>query len=652
MKLFVFELKKLLRSIGFRYLCIGLLILNLAVCLFGNIASPGADEQQTHIDSYESNLSYIIRVAGINKAEYEITAGKESYLVKYQQEVIDRYSNLVDAKVQPTAIQGWNEFFDHTADDLLLFVFAILAGALISMTEWDNGTYTMLNMTARGRKSIRAKISILAVISFVAVLAINFITLLGIAFRFGLSSPNADICSVIRFAYCPYDWSILAYLTFTMAIKAMNLMGLMLLSAVVSAFFKSYLVSIFVSSGAVVVGYYLSNLEATNVWVYLNSYTAGLTDPFFERYRAISVMGAPVSILTIVIVAIIFLSLALMFVYAFSFCREIENTLFSKIEKGVVSLFYLCKEKLSAIVPRRTPKRRSLLLTEVKKSFVKSHLIILCVIMLLIKIGYADETKPHVDYWEEHYKEVCYTYSGELTDEKRESIDLVISESEAVMSKMNAMRNAVVTGTITSAGYNAYMEEYQIASLNHSSYGRLKQQCARIDAAAEKGIKAELTYDSGWIYFFSQGIDVVLLAFLLLFFSGIYRMEYQNGFDRIAATTSRGMGALHKNKLLLSVIVSVVALAIYSFVDWMIVFQPYTFPYAENMLASVTPTSMPITLWMAMGMKYAICLVVAVSFGIVMCILSRVLKRTYLTIPVGLLVIVGYISIQSLIFKL
>ena len=645
MKLFAFELKKLFRSVGFRYLCIGLLILNLAVCLFGNIASPSVAEQQAHIDGYESNLAYIIRVAELNKAEYEITAGKDSYLVKYQQEVIDRYSDLVDAKVQPTQIQGWNEFFDHSTDDLLLFVFAILAGTLISMTEWDNGTYTILNMTVRGRKSIRAKISVLVAMSFVSVLAINLSTLFGIALRFGLSSPNADICSVIQFTYCPYDWSILTYLAFTMAIKAVNLMGLMLLSAVVSAFFKSYLVSIFVSAGTVVVGYYLSNLEAKNEWVYLNSYAAGLTDPFFERYRAISVIGTPVSILSVVIVAIILLCLALMIVYAFSFNRGTANTLFSNIEKGAVSLYYLCKEKLSAIVPRRAPKRRSLLLSEVKKSFVKSHLIILCVIMLLIKIGYADGTKPHVDYWEEHYKDVCYSYMGELTDEKRESIETVLAESEAVMSKMSAMRNAVVNGTITSAEYNAYMEEYQLASLNHSSYGRLKQQCARIDAAVEKGIKAELTYDSGWIYFFSQGIDIVLLSFLLLFFGGIYRMEYQNGFNRIAATTAQGMQALHRNKLLLSLIVSAVAFAVYSGVDMAIAIQSYSFPNADFALASITLTSMPITLWMAMAIKFAVGLVIAVAFTALTCFISRLLKRTYLTIPVGLLAIAMVYSI-------
>lgn len=650
MKLFVFELKKLFRSVGFRYLCIGLLALNLVLSLFGSITSPSEEEQQAHIDGYKSNLEYIIRIAEINKAEYEITAGKDSYLVKYQQEVIDRYSDVVDAKAQPEPIQGWDEFFDYSSDDLFLFVFAVLAGTLISMTEWDNGTYTILNITARGRKSIRAKVSVLAAISFVAVLVINLSTLLGIFLRFGLSSPNAGICSVIQFTYCPYDWSILAYLVITMSIKAINLMALMLLSAVVSAFFKSYLVAIFVSSGAVVVGYCLTKLQTKTEWTYLNSYAAGMTDPLFERYRAISVMGTPVSILAIVVAVVILLSLALMMLYALSFCRGAERSVLAKIEKAVKALIYSLKEKLSSITPHRKHKRESLLLSEAKKSFVKSHLIILCAVMLLIKIGYANENKPYVDYSEEYYEELCYSYSGEATEEKRQEIQKVIDESQAVISQMSAKKNAVINGTITSEEYNAYMEEYQVASLNQFAYEKLMQQCMRIDTAAEKGIKAEITYDSGWIYFFSQGIDVILLVSLLLFFCGIYQIEYQTGFDKIAAITARGISALHKNKLLLSLIVSTVMLVIYSGVDMLIAFQAYSFPNASFTLASVMLTSIPITLWMATVIKLAVDLIIAVVFAALICVTSRLLKRMYLTIPVGLLAIFGLIGIQTYVF--
>ena len=110
------------------------------------------------------------------------------------------------------------------------------------------------------------------------------------------------------------------------------------------------------------------------------------------------------------------------------------------------------------------------------------------------------------------------------------------------------------------------------------------------------------------------------------------------------------MGALHKNKLLLSAIVASVAFAIYSCVDMIIAIQSYSFPSAGIALASVTPTSIPITLWMAMVIKFAVGLALAVAFTALICIISRLLKRTYLTIPVGLMVIVGFMSVQSYIF--
>ena len=72
MKLVFFEFKKIFRSVGIRSLCVALIVVNLAVCLLGNTTSYSAEERLNHIDSYASNLSYIIRVAEINKAEYEI----------------------------------------------------------------------------------------------------------------------------------------------------------------------------------------------------------------------------------------------------------------------------------------------------------------------------------------------------------------------------------------------------------------------------------------------------------------------------------------------------------------------------------------------------------------------------------------------------
>ena len=115
MKLLKYEAKKLFRSAGFVYLCVGMLILNLLSCFF----IPSFAESDGYIEKYESNIAYVIRVAERNLLEYEATVGDENYIVCYQRDVIDRYTNLLDNGVKPKKVRGWNEFFKNRYDDLL-----------------------------------------------------------------------------------------------------------------------------------------------------------------------------------------------------------------------------------------------------------------------------------------------------------------------------------------------------------------------------------------------------------------------------------------------------------------------------------------------------------------------------------------------------
>ena len=184
MKLFRFEVRKLTRFVGFKYLCAALLILNFLFCLFGNLYSPTNDE---YITEYEDNIGYVIRVAERNLLEYEALSDAEHYMIRYQRDVIKHYSDLLDSGVRPEKARGWNEFFDNKADDLLMLFAAILSGVLVSMSEFDNGTEKLLYMMSRGRRSITAKISVLACSSLIICILLTLSSLLGIALRFDLS---------------------------------------------------------------------------------------------------------------------------------------------------------------------------------------------------------------------------------------------------------------------------------------------------------------------------------------------------------------------------------------------------------------------------------------------------------------------------------
>ncbi len=635
MKLLKFESRKLFRSAGFVYLCVGMLILNLLFCIF----MPSFTESDGYIENYESNIAYVIRVAERNLLEYEATASEDNYIVRYQRDVIDRYTSLINNGVKPESVRGWNEFFENRLDDLLPILAAVIAGVLLTMTEWDNGTHKLALITQKGRKSICAKLILLALFSLAAVILMTAVSLAGIALRFGLSSPSVPICSAEKFAYCPYDISVLEYLIVTVPLKAANLFLIALLSALSAALARSYLMGFLPPIGIVAVGYALSSVKSANDFILLNPYTTALCDPLFERYRSLNVFESSVPLLMALCVMLILLSALLAVPYVICFSRGIGNSSFAKLEKSILSAFSKAKDKFRSLLPRRAPKRHSLLYSEAKKSFIKSHLILLCILMLGVKVWYTASTTPDVHGAEEYYREVCSDLSGELTDEKRAHIDEVLAECAEIMSKADSMRLAMQSGSITGEEYSAYLDEYSRASVEHYAYTKLSAQRMRIDAASSQGVDARMIYDSGWIAFFSEGFDLLLYAFLLLFFCGIYETEYKNGFDRIAKTSAKGMYALDKSKIMLAVIVAAVAFAAFSAVDMISLLRSYTMPNAEFSFASVSERAISMPIWFIAVLKYAVGTILSVLFSVTVCLLSRFLKRIYIVIPVGSAVI-------------
>ncbi|MBQ8257923.1 MAG: hypothetical protein IJY97_00025 [Clostridia bacterium] len=631
MKLLKYEVKKLFRSAGFVYLCVGILILNLLSCIF----TPSFVESDGYIENYESNIAYVIRVAERNLLEYEATVGDENYIVCYQRDVIDRYTNLLDNGVSPEEVRGWNEFFENRYDDLLLILAAVIAGVLLTMTEWDNGTHRLALMTAKGRKSIRAKLFLFALFSIAAVIIMTAVSLMGIALRFGLSDPTSSLCSVEIFAYCPYDLSILDYLFITVPLKAANLFMIALISALTAALARSYLMGFLVPGGVVAVGYALSSVNSSKSFVLLNPYTSALCDPLFERYRSLNFFERSLPLLTALCVMLVAVCVLLSVLYTVSLSRGIGNTPFAKLEKSISSGLSKAKDVFRSLLPRRAPKRHSLLFSEAKKCFIKSHLILLCILMLGVKVLYSSSTAPEVHGAEEYYRDVCTALGGELTDEKRAHIDEVLAECAEILSKADSMRLAMQSGSITGEEYSAYLDEYSRASVEQYAYMKLSAQRTRIDRASTQGVDARITYDSGWIALFSEGFDLLLYALLLLFFCGIYETEYKNGFECIARTSAKGMHALDKSKIALAVIVTAVAFAVFSAVDMIFLLRTYTLPNAEFSFASVSERVMSTPIWCIAAIKYTAGVIMSVLFSVTICLISRFFKKIYLVIPVG-----------------
>ena len=646
MRLLLFESKKILRLPGIRFLLIGVLVLNLLFCIFYSIPSPTQTEQESYISGYEESIRYVIRLAKLNATEYEASVGADNFNVRYQQDVAKRYSKLLDAGVMPSAVQGWNEFFSLTADDILLVVLVMLVGIMSTMTEWDTGTLSLLATAKRGRASVLSKIGFLSAFTFTAVIAVYTSSLIGIGIRFGLSSPFVPLCSVMEFASCPYDISVFSYLIISGLLKTLHLICLSVIATLAAALTKSWLISFIASAAFILLGYGISTIQSANGLVLCNPYTLVLTDPLFLRYRAVNLLNHSVSLMIIAVLLIILAFLFATAVYLVVMLQGSSVRSLAASEKRIFTTLRKMLDRLLLYLPKKKPRQRSLLFMEAKKSFIKSHLFLLCIVMLIVKIGYVSHTVPKPDPGELFYKELCDSMEGELTNEKRLAVWDGLDQANNIISQHDSMRNALQNNRITGEEYSSYMETYYRAQIEHFAYSKLNAQCQRIDMLAEKGETAKILYDSGWQHAFSLRFDVVLSGFLLLFFACIYDMEYKSGFYRLASLSARGLSSLHIAKTQLALIVTTTTFFVYTGVDLYFILQSYALPHPSFSAGGLMSTSASLGIMLCLYTCGK--LIISILYALSIVFLTRFLRRTYLALPIGFLVLAGFGVVTNL----
>lgn len=296
--------------------------------------------------------------------------------------------------------------------------------------------------------------------------------------------------------------------------------------------------------------------------------------------------------------------------------------------------------KVQALRLRHPPRRSSLVAIEAKKSFFKSQLLLLCLVMLFVKIGYVYKTAPKEDAHERYYRRLCMEMEGELTEEKQKRILDALAESQAIMEQSESMRNAAMNGMISSEEYSVYLRSLSTAEMEHGVYQRLQLQCSRIYQARQQGHEGYIVYDTGWQKLFDAPWDIILCCLLLFFFCGNYSVDYQSGFHRIAATSKRGMGALHRAKLVLALLVSIGAYWLFTGIDLFFLMREFPLTGGTFPLISIKATSFSVSLRAYAFLLLFIKMVSAIGVGWIFLLCSRFVKRTYLSLPVCLLLLV------------
>ena len=618
MKLLRYELKKLFSSKGILFLVTVLLLVNAVLCY---LSPSGVDKKRSdeeYIAGYRSDIERVIRLAERNIAD--LSGGGDSFIVRYQKRVIEKYTAILGSGQIPERISGFDEYVAMSGQISLLLLLAVILGSRVILCEHDSRMKSFLCISKRGGRTYAKKLWLMLFLSLglSAVFSILNLTVCGI--KHGFSGWQAPVVSVQSMEFCPYPMSIIGYILTVYVISAALTFLVALLSSVVGKLSGSYIFT-FLSGGVICACLYLSGFDLGGI---------------FTRYRALNLFAIAVDALPFYAILLLltgaFLGTLFCLVgnrqtsFGERMCRA-ENLLLEKTDA-------VRKKVLKRKSPRRV-RRHGLYVYELKKIFVSSKLILLVILLLGTKIYFCIENGAQNDPYEREYYRLCTELGGELTNEKSVYITTGLAEFEAVLSQHEEKKSQVQSGLITSEQYNEYLQKLYVAEVRQSAFLRLDEQRRHIESLRDEGKNAEIIYDSGWKTLFGAKPDLYLYALILLLFAGIYSFEYKSGMDGLLPSVKRGGHVLDRTKFLTVATVTAVLCLIFTAIDIMFLTRLYPLENLSAPALSVIgiPMSVNTSLLLYAALFELKRMLGFVLLSVIVCFASKFLRKLYLIIP-------------------
>lgn len=618
MKLLRYELKKLFSSKGILFLVTVLLLVNAVLCY---LSPSGVDKKRSdeeYIAGYRSDIERVIRLAERNIAD--LSGGGDSFIVRYQKRVIEKYTAILGSGQIPERISGFDEYVAMSGQISLLLLLAVILGSRVILCEHDSRMKSFLCISKRGGRTYAKKLWLMLFLSFGLSAVFSTLNLTVCGIKHGFSGLQAPVVSVQSMEFCPYPMSIIGYILTVYVISAAMTFLVALLSSVVGKLSESYIFT-FLSGGTVCTCLYLSGFDLGGI---------------FTRYRALNLFGIAVDALPFY--AILLLLTGAFLGTLFCLVGNRQTSFGERMRRAEQLLFEKTDAVRKKVLKRKSPRcvrRHGLYVYELKKIFVSSKLILLVILLLGTKIYFCIENGAQNDPYEREYYRLCTELRGELTNEKSVYITTGLAECEAVLSQHEEKKSQVQSGLITSEQYNEYLQKLYVAEVRQSAFLRLDEQRRHIESLHDAGKKAEIIYDSGWKTLFGAKPDLYLYALILLLFAGIYSFEYKSGMDRLLPSVKHGGYTLDRTKLLTAATVSALLFLIFTATDIMFLTRLYPLENLSAPALSVIGIPMPMNIPLSL---FAILFELKRMFGFVLlsgivCFASKLLRKLYLIIP-------------------
>ena len=610
---------------------------------------------------HPERMDGVVESAEKNLAEFRAMGIPESsYNYRLQQKIIHTYTELkstVRIGIEPTC--GWEIYFNHSAQNALLFVLVLLVSVCIVSCDRTVGMLSVVACTKRGKTGLAgAKILALLLAVVCLVLLFSLFSFAAIGLAGGYSSASNAIQSVPGFALCPYALSIGQYLAFSLLLRIVAFCLFAAVSSLICTLIHNRACAF--GAGLLLLGsqYALNNISYINpdsAWKNLNLIALADASPLFARLRTCNLLSLPCPCVPLAVGLGIILTALFFVLFGVVFVKR-QN---SSTKKGASFNLPVRLKKLAGKrhLPSFMPK--NLFGIELYKMLVASGMVFVLILLGAGKIVYAQyEFRNPGAVSDRVYYEHMTELEGPLTEqkllliqEKRDTIDQALAASDQ-------MRQDFIAGKITQAQYAAYLEQLEYAKSEDAHWSVVEQKRDRLLSLSKQGAQGWLLYDTGWLKLLDSKADLLLLLTIALFASHAFSMEYRrqgpsDGFASVLRTTPKGRSHTYFAKMATVLCVSVGVCILFSLIDLLSVATQYALPAANAPLASLSGfegNSFPHTIisYYALLLIGRCALVLLTALGITS--LSYLLRRSLYAMAIGIAIVLPIVLTHASIY--
>ena len=550
-------------------------------------------------EEYHDTIKSIISATNSIKNNYEYAGETDSYLYRYQLDVLEHYQNLNEnVEIEPAITKSWNTYFKYNGEFMFFALFLIVCAIAVMLGDRQNGFYAIESTCKNGRKlTFAAKFGALMVISALSVLIFSVSSLVAVFSISCSCSPFFPVQSVEVLRLVPYELTIFGFLLVFTGVKIAVACVFAALVGAFCVFTKQYVCGFAFGLGFIWLNYYIAALDVLEVkqWKYLSFWLLCDAEEMLARFRSVNVFGDSVDVMAIfALMASVLLAISFAVCVLFHHSRNLRS-------KEKVDIFAVARKvhgkasvALAKVNLRKNKKayggKTSVLAFELAKNkFVLISLALLFVIKIFTSANYFTPTERTYDRL---YKKYISEIEGVYTEEKAEYIEEEYAKCQEMVLKKTAMEQEYYAGTVSNDEFDEYMREYNTANSSLKVLNDLRNQGKYLQRLCTySGIEGSYFYETDVLHYVTQGVEWILILFIAVLGCNAYVKEYgktssQGSVSQLLKSTKKGRMYTFARKLGIVFAFSAFAWVLFEVVDIFFFVSRYELPPLSILLVS------------------------------------------------------------------